>query len=322
MRDAITKAAEFYGGQSALERVCGVSQKNITRYISGKGYRMGVENWQNLYSYCRRFLPEDKAEDYAPENITGFPRTVRTPIWLDKNIKEAIRQAVEEHGGQSALSRATGVPQTSISHYISGKIYKIGEDIWAKLYPACKRYLPPDKVRKYDPENIADFPQVPPMEQDLQSPGSELALPKMERFKPVPVISIAQAAEYEPIQPLVDYLKEVSDKTKLFLEVNDCHFAVEIVGDSMSPAYPDGSVALVDSGDFPENGDIVVAKFSTGQVVIKEYYKNDGMIKLLSRNPHGQNFEWKLKDKPGFIQWIYPVVEITLHPRKQRRRQG
>jgi phage repressor protein C with HTH and peptisase S24 domain len=144
----------------------------------------------------------------------------------------------------------------------------------------------------------------------------------MERFKPVPVISIAQAAEYEPIQPLIDYLKEVSERTKLFLEVNDRHFAVEIVGDSMAPAYPDGSIALVDSGDFPENGDIVVAKFSTGQVVIKEYYKNDGMIKLLSRNPHGQNFEWKLKDKPGFIQWIYPVVEITLHPRKQRRRQG
>jgi phage repressor protein C with HTH and peptisase S24 domain len=175
-------------------------------------------------------------------------------------------------------------------------------------------------VNQYDPENISAFPQMPPMENDLQVPNSELALPKPERFKAVPVISIAQAAEYEPIEPLVDYLREISERTKLFLEVNDCHFAVEIVGDSMAPDYPDGSIALVDSGDFPENGDIVVAKFSTGQVVIKEYQKKDGKITLTSRNPHGQNFEWNLREKPGFIQWIFPVVEITLQPRKQRRR--
>jgi SOS-response transcriptional repressor LexA len=320
MRDAITKAAEFYGGQSALERVCGVSQKNITRYISGKGYRMGVENWEKLYSYCRRFLPEDKAVDYAPENISGFPRTARKTIWVDKSVRAAIRQAVEEHGGQSALSRATGVPQISISHYVSGQIYRIGEDIWAKLYPACKRHLPADKINKYDPDCLEAFPQLPPMEDDLKSANSELIIPKADRFKPVPVISIAQAAEYEPITPLIDYLKEVSDRTKLFLEVNDCHFAVEIVGDSMAPDYPDGSIALVDSRGFPENGDIVVAKFSTGQVVIKEFNRNGDNISLTSRNPQGQNFKWNLREKPGFIQWVYPVDEITLHPRKQRRK--
>jgi SOS-response transcriptional repressor LexA len=318
MRDAIAKAAEFYGGQSALERVCGVSQKNITRYISGKGYRMGVENWEKLYSYCRRFLPEDKAFDYAPENLASFP-PVRM-IWLDKNVRAAIRQAVDEHGGQSALSRATGVPQTSISHYVSGQINRIGEDIWKKLYPVCKRHLPADKTNKYDPDCLEAFPQLPPMEDDLMSANSELAIPKPDRFKPVPVISIAQAAEYEPITPLVDYLKEVSDRTKLFLEVHDCHFAVEIVGDSMAPDYPDGSIALVDSRGFPENGDIVVAKFSTGQVVIKEFNRKDNVISLTSRNPQGQNFVWDMKEKPGFIQWVYPVEEITLHPRKQRRK--
>jgi SOS-response transcriptional repressor LexA len=318
MRDAITKAAEFYGGQSALERVCGVSQKNITRYISGKGYRMGIDNWKNLYSYCRRFLPENKAFDYAPENLASFPPS--SVIWIDKNIKSAIRQAVDEYGSQSALSRATGVPQTSISHCVSGQIYRIGVDIWAKLYPACKRHLPADKVNKYDPDCLEAFPQLPPMEDDLKSANSELIIPKADRFKPVPVISIAQAAEYEPITPLIDYLKEVSDRTKLFLEVNDCHFAVEIVGDSMSPDYPDGSIALVDSRGFPENGDIVVAKFSTGQVVIKEFNRSGDNIALTSRNPQGQNFKWNMKEKPGFIQWVYPVDEITLHPRKQRRK--
>ena len=241
------------------------------------------------------------------------------PVWLDRNVRTAINKAVEEKGGQSALSRATGVSQRAISHYVSGQTYRIGEDIWSKLYPVCKRYLPEDKVNKYDPACIDAFPQLPPMEDDLKG-NSEVAIPKAERFKPVPVISIAQAAEYEPIAPLIDYLKEVSDRTKLFLEVNDCHFAVEIVGDSMAPDYPDGSIALVDSRGFPENGDIVVAKFSTGQVVIKEFNRNGDYISLTSRNPQGQNFEWNMKEKPGFIQWVYPVEEITLHPRKQRRK--
>jgi SOS-response transcriptional repressor LexA len=241
-------------------------------------------------------------------------------IWLDRNIRNAIRQATDQSGGQSALSRATGVPQTTLSHYISGQVYKINENIWRKLYPACKRFLPADKANKYDPDCLEAFPQLPPMENDLNSANSEVAIPKVDRFKPVPVISIAQAAEYEPITPLIDYLKEVSDRTKLFLEVNDCHFAVEIVGDSMSPDYPDGSIALVDSKGFPENGDIVVAKFSTGQVVIKEFNRDGDNISLTSRNPNGQNFEWNLREKPGFIQWVYPVDEITLHPRKQRKR--
>jgi SOS-response transcriptional repressor LexA len=241
-------------------------------------------------------------------------------IWLDRNIRNAIRQATDQSGGQSALSRATGVPQTTLSHYISGQVYKINENIWRKLYPVCKRFLPADKANKYDPDCLEAFPQLPPMENDLNSATSEVAIPKVDRFKPVPVISIAQAAEYEPITPLIDYLKEVSDRTKLFLEVNDCHFAVEIVGDSMSPDYPDGSIALVDSKGFPENGDIVVAKFSTGQVVIKEFNRSGDHISLSSRNPNGQNFEWNMKEKPGFIQWVYPVDEITLHPRKQRKR--
>jgi SOS-response transcriptional repressor LexA len=243
------------------------------------------------------------------------------PVWLDRNVRKAIRDSVEAYGGQSALSRATGVSQRAISHYVSGQIYRIGEEVWKKLYPACKRYLPADKINKYDPDCLEAFPQLPPMGDDLLN-NSEVSIPKADRFKSVPVISIAQAAEYEPITPLVDYLKEVSDRTKLFLEVNDCHFAVEIVGDSMAPDYPDGSIALVDSRGFPENGDIVVAKFSTGQVVIKEFNRKDNIISLTSRNPQGQNFVWDMKEKPGFIQWVYPVEEITLHPRKQRRRQG
>ena len=75
---------------------------------------------------------------------------------------------------------------------------------------------------------------------------------------------------------------------------------------------------LVAAGEFPERGDIVVAKLSTGQVVMKEYHRKDGIITLRSRNPKGQSFEWNIKEQPGFIQWMFPVMQIMINTRAQR----
>lgn len=240
-------------------------------------------------------------------------------IWLDDNIRTAIAKAADQHGSQSALARVTGIDQGNISRYISGRTYKMDTDLWQKLFPKCKQFLPPEKVDAYDPANIDEFPQSPPLNSDFKRSDNEVAIPDTPRFKAVPVISIAQAAEYEPIEPLIDYLREVSERAQVFVDVKDYYFAVEITGDSMAPDYPDGSVALVAAGEFPERGDIVVAKFSTGQVVIKEYHRKNNVISLLSRNPSGQNFEWNIKEKPGFIQWMFPVLEIVLKPRNQRK---
>ena len=240
-------------------------------------------------------------------------------IWVDRNVREAIAKAADQYGSQSALARATGIDQGNISRYISGRTYKMDADLWQKLFPKCKQFLPPEKVDAYDPANADEFPQSPPLNSDFKRDDNEVSIPDSPRFKAVPVISIAQAAEYEPIEPLIDYLREVSERVQVFIDVKDYYFAVEITGDSMSPDYPDGSIALVASGEFPERGDIVVAKFSTGQVVIKEYNRKNNIISLTSRNPSGQNFEWNIKEKPGFIQWMFPVVEIVLKPRNQRR---
>jgi SOS-response transcriptional repressor LexA len=236
-------------------------------------------------------------------------------IWIDRQIRDSITKATEFYGGQSALERICGVSQKNISRYVSGKGYKMSLDFWKKLFPCCRHFIPMDKMDRYDPQNIENFPQPPPMLQDFtNNPASGIP-----NFQPVPVISIAQAAEYEPLEPLVDYLRKVSDRTQLFVDGKDNYFAVEISGDSVSPDYPSGSIALVAAGEFPEHGDIVVAKFSTGQVVIKEFHRENNIISLLSRNPAGQNFEWHIKEKPGFIQWMFPVVEIVLKPRNQRR---
>ena len=50
----------------------------------------------------------------------------------------------------------------------------------------------------------------------------------------------------------------------------------------------------------------------------KEYHRKNGVITLLSRNPNGQNFEWNIKEQPGFIQWMFPVMQIMINTRAQR----
>lgn len=221
---------------------------------------------------------------------------------ITDEVRKKLQREYSSGLTQTELAKKYGIDQGYISCVISGKKKPSLQIVEAVLGNGDK-----------------DVPQTPPMIQDFQSPDSELSIPEIPRFQPVPVISIAQAAEYEPLEPLVDYLREVSDRTQLFVDVKDNYFAVEISGDSMSPDYPNGSIALVAAGEFPERGDIVVAKFSTGQVVIKEYHRKDNVISLTSRNPSGQNFQWHIKEKPGFIQWMFPVIEIVLHPRRQRR---
>lgn len=58
IRNAIVRAVEEAGGQSALERISGVSQRNLSRYISGID-SMSARTWRDLYPYIRQYLPAD-----------------------------------------------------------------------------------------------------------------------------------------------------------------------------------------------------------------------------------------------------------------------
>ncbi len=140
----------------------------------------------------------------------------------------------------------------------------------------------------------------------------------------VPVISFAQAAGYEPaLEPIDDYAKGCSDETAMFAhEMRQGYFALHVEGDSMSPDFPHGTVILVAGGEFPQRGDVVVAKLRDGQVVVKKYQRRNNVINLESINPAGKNFEWHCKDDPGFIQWMYPVLEATIDLRRRRWEQS
>ena len=204
--------------------------------------------------------------------------------------------------------------QATISAIINPKKQNktILDSIYGQLYPFLRPYL----TDNYP----APVPQRPMLKSDFLDTATAEAVPAdPSRLREVPVLTFAQAAGFEPaVEPLCDYIKETSDRTQPFADVPDTWFALEVHGASMEPDYPDGSIALVAAGEFPERGDIVVAKLSTGQVVMKEYHRRNGVITLTSRNPQGQNFEWNIKEQPGFIQWMFPVMQVIISPRSQR----
>lgn len=71
---------------------------------------------------------------------------METKVKITPTIKNAIIQAIEANGGQSALERKTGVSQRNLSKYISEQTESITSAIWSQLEPALRPYLPHESV--------------------------------------------------------------------------------------------------------------------------------------------------------------------------------
>ena len=218
-------------------------------------------------------------------------------------IRNAFRRLrlMSNEISQAELARRMGLSPQHLNKIYKNMPTHFNDSTWATIEPVLRPYLEDDSA----PVN-ADNEAVPVREANVQ-------------FRAVPVLSFAQAAGYEPaLEPLCDYLRETSDRSALFFDVADNCFALEVSGDSMAPDYPNGSIALVAAGDYPQRGDIVAAKLNDGQVVIKEYHRCNNVITLTSINPDGKSFEWHCKEQPGYVQWMWPVLEIILKPRDRR----
>ncbi len=137
----------------------------------------------------------------------------------------------------------------------------------------------------------------------------------------VPVMSFEQAAGYEPaLEPIGDYARECSDELAMFAhEIHPGYFALNVRGDDLSPDFPDGTMILVAGGEFSQRGDVVAAKLRDGRVVVKRYYRRGDTIMLDSVNDSGKGLEWRSSENPGYIQWMYPVLEATIDLRNGRR---
>ena len=90
--------------------------------------------------------------------------------------------------------------------------------------------------------------------------------------------------------------------------INDPNaYALRVKGLSMAPLIREGSVVIVSPKLAAQNGDIVVARLSNGDVTLKFYYRKGDVVDLRAINPmesirvHASEVQWVRK-----VVWVKP----------------
>jgi phage repressor protein C with HTH and peptisase S24 domain len=105
-----------------------------------------------------------------------------------------------------------------------------------------------------------------------------------------------------------------------FPQAREGDIALVVEGDSMEPWYPPETNLLVRPGEFPEDGDIVIAKLDGGPMVCRRYERVDGVITLrpLNEGKEGETIQWRIREGPNKILWMWPVLAIMRDERRVR----
>jgi len=168
-----------------------------------------------------------------------------------------------------------------------------------------------NKSKRVTPQGRARWPSTESIAKSLTATGTSI-----EQFvalindgkgpaQAVPLIGLAQAGGGGYFDdagfPVGKGWDEIS-----FPQVDDPHaYALEIAGDSMEPAYRDGTVIVVSPAAPVRRGDRIVVKTREGEVMAKELKRKTARtVELRSFNPaHGER-TLNLDD----VQWIARIV--------------
>jgi repressor LexA len=173
------------------------------------------------------------------------------------NVGEKIKILRQQKGiSQARLAKDLNVAQQTISHYETGRVEPSLEML----------------------KTLADYFGVSLDYFFSDHPGqSEVEFVDVE-FKTVPLYSAPVSAGNGAFPDDIYVIGEVTAISK------DVDFAVRVVGDSMQPVAPDGSVLFVKKQPHAFNGDMIVCTYD-GWIYVKWYIKEDNKVMLLSENP-------------------------------------
>ena len=135
----------------------------------------------------------------------------------------------------------------------------------------------------------------------------------------VPLITFQQSLNYEPaLESIESFARYSSDQTVLFpASGKSGSFAFLVDEANATPEFTHSAVLLVAGDEYPAHGDMVVAKLRTGEVITKYYLRQDDVIHLKSTTPDVDSLIWHYRDDPGYIQWMYPIIEANLKLRAE-----
>ena len=134
----------------------------------------------------------------------------------------------------------------------------------------------------------------------------------------VPLITFKQAVSYEPaLESIESFVDSCSDKTALFPGAQVGNFALLVDQENVTLEFAPTTILLVAGDEYPTQGDMVIAKLRTGELISKYYSRKNNIIHLESKNPDAEKIVWRYQEDPGYVQWIHPVIEARLQLRAQ-----
>ncbi|MFA6715512.1 MAG: S24 family peptidase [Victivallales bacterium] len=149
---------------------------------------------------------------------------------------------------------------------------------------------------------------------EVKDPASEYE----GAFRRVPLMTFKQAMDYEPaLESIESFARYCSDKTVTFPGAQSGSFALLVDHNETASEFAHSAVLLISGREYPSDGDMVVAKLRSGEVITKYYIRQENVIHLESKNPDADSFVWHYKDDPGYIQWMYPIIEVNLKLRAE-----
>lgn len=99
-----------------------------------------------------------------------------------------------------------------------------------------------------------------------------------KNLKMIPVVGEISAGNgIDPIEDIIDMISIPEEK--------QVDFALFVKGDSMTPKFQEGDLALVIKTPVLENGEIGVIAINGYKAVLKKFYQYESLIQLISLNP-------------------------------------
>ena len=210
-----------------------------------------------------------------------------------EQIWQAIDRLANSFGySTSGLAKQAGLDSTSFNK--SKRIGPDGKPRWPST-ESISRVLTATDATMHDFISLVD---------ELNSNNNTSTLT-------IPVIGFAQAGAHgffdEEGYPAGDSWDEVRFPD-YNAQNNDGFYALEVSGNSMEPLYRDGDVLVVSPKAKLRQGDRIVLKTTSGEVIVKEFIKqNASRVEVRGLTPDQASKEFSTKD----IAWMGRIVWVS-----------
>ena len=238
------------------------------------------------------------AEDHAHEGVTYQT--------AEEGARGALKAARIEAGmSRVELARLLGISTALLQNLEESRAH-LSERLAARI---CE-YLPLDK------DVLLGGSEAPRLHDETGMSGTfgatpNIGLPSGMTARYVPILSYTQAGA---MTEWTDDLYQHEGVIAFDLPKRARAFALPVRGDSMEPQINAGDSVIIQWGEEPHNGEVVVACLGNGEVMCKIYqtYDHGQRVVLSSYNPRHEPIPLERDE----IRWIFPVIGLN---RKFRR---